>query len=281
MEKTVAHKDKFMTNKLFENLVKNSQEKFIGYGNPNAAVLIIGKECAYDQTLTAFYDLTFRQNREQWLEMFDHPEKWDVEQIPSWFSPFPDAEKFSPLFPFKGEKFTINRKSSKCVQGTSTTWYNYQKLIDRIYPHLRTSERSSKDEINFLQHCFITEFSDICSRYSSKNPQVELAIKRRTAKFFNHPFFTSFPIIIVACGHYIREYGHIIDLQKLFDVQYRGLQGDWYNLHQGNGKIVIHTKQLSINISNDLLDAVAKECRALLSELNLPTGLSREAHVTY
>lgn len=152
--------------------------------------------------------------------------------------------------------------------GTNTTWYNYQKLIDKIRAiDSNHPDRTKNDEIDFLKYCFITEFSGICSPYSKKSPEVTESIKNRTTNLLNHLFFKSFPIIIIACGHYVRQYKDIIDLQKLFEVKWDErtieVENNWYNLHKGNNKILIHTNQLSMNISNQLLDEIAKECQPL------------------
>lgn len=153
-----------------------------------------------------------------------------------------------------------------------TTWYNYQKLIDKIRAiDSNHPGRTKDDEIDFLKDCFITEFSGICSLYSKKSPEVTESIKNRTTNLLNHPFFKSFPIIIIACGHYVRQYKDIIDLQKLFEVKWDErtieVENNWYNLHKGNNKILIHTNQLSMNISNQLLDEIANECQPLFKRI--------------
>lgn len=267
-----------MENNLFKDLIKKVDKyenvEFIGYGNPNAKILIIGKECAIDpkHDKNNIYELSIKNNKKQWLKIINETNNFDTGDIPSWFSACPMEEKFSPLFPFKGEKFTINRKDK--TEGTSTTWYNYQKLIDEINKAIQKdnsqtpSDRKKDSEIDFLKDCFITEFNDVCSLYSRRSSEVIQSIKNRTENLLNDPFFKSFPIIIVACGHYIRQYKHIIDLQKLFEVEWDGqtvfVDKKWYNIHKGNGKILIHTNQLSINISNQLLKDIAKECKSII-----------------
>lgn len=256
-----------MNNYYFTELVREKKAEFIGYGNPDAEVLIIGKECAIDPVHDKnIYELSIKKNGEQWLDIINNPDKQDADKIPSWFSSSPLKEKFSPLFPFKGQRNVIEKrdKEGKPIsgkEGTSATWYNYQKLIDRIYP-----DKTKNAEIDFLKYCFITEFSDICSPYSKKSPEVTESIRHRTENILNHPFFTSsFPIIIVACGHYIRQYENVINLQELFGIKWDGhticVGRNWYNIHKGNSRILIHTNQLSMNISNQLLDKIADECR--------------------
>lgn len=258
-----------MKNYYFKELIRdNDKAEFIGYGNPDADILIIGKECAIDpeHDKDNIYELSITKNREQWLSIINETNKQNPDNIPSWFSECPREEKFSPLFPFKGQLFTQRKRNEN--HGTNTTWYNYQKLIDRIRAiDSNHPDRTKNDEIDFLKDCFITEFSGICSLYSKKSPEVTESIKNRTTNLLNHPFFKSFPIIIIACGHYVRQYKDIIDLQKLFEVKWDErtieVENNWYNLHKGNNKTLIHTNQLSMNISNQLLDEIAKECQPL------------------
>lgn len=266
-----------MENNTFKNLIEgiynNNEIEFIGYGNPNAKILIIGKECAIDEERNEQrYELVIKRNKEQWSEIVKKNGTFNTSNIPSWFSSYPEERKFSPLLPFRGQIFTPERKDKdgetiSGKYGTNTTWYNYQKLVDKI----RIDEidkhfsRTKDDEIDFLKYCFITEFSGVCTTYSKKTPEVAHSIKYRVDHLLNHPFFSSFPIIIIACGHYVRQYGDIINLEELFEVKWDGktndIAGNWYNLHTGNGKILIHTNQLSMNISEQLLDKIADECK--------------------
>ena len=263
-----------------DNIRDNDKAEFIGYGNPDADILIIGKECAIDPKHDPdnIYDLSITKNGKQWLSIINDTNKQNPDNVPSWFSECPREEKFSPLFPFKGQLFTQEKKRKNMRtnttkkrdenHGTNTTWYNYQKLIDKIRAiDSNHPDRTKNDEIDFLKYCFITEFSGICSLYSKKSPEATESIKNRTTNLLNHLFFKSFPIIIIACGHYVRQYKDIIDLQKLFEVKWDErtieVENNWYNLHKGNNKILIHTNQLSMNISNQLLDEIAKECQPL------------------
>ena len=52
-------------------------------------------------------------------------------------------------------------------------------------------------------------------------------------------------------------------LRLKWDERTIEVENNWYNLHKGNNKILIHTNQLSMNISNQLLDEIAKECQPL------------------
>lgn len=67
-----------------------------------------------------------------------------------------------PLYPYKGQLTKRYRKDTSGIEnkGTSSTWVNYQKLFD-----LMINDQS--EFINFHEHCFITELSDVPGKYSS------------------------------------------------------------------------------------------------------------------
>lgn len=94
-----------------DNIRDNDKAEFIGYGNPDADILIIGKECAIDPKHDPdnIYDLSITKNGKQWLSIINDTNKQNPDNVPSWF-PCPREEKFSPLFPFKGQLFTQEKK---------------------------------------------------------------------------------------------------------------------------------------------------------------------------
>ena len=68
---------------------------------------------------------------------------------------------------------------------------------------------------------------------------------------------------------YLRRYQ--IDLEKTFGVQWEGKttevgEKNWYNLHfsKDNKRILIHTRQLSNGVSNELITAIAAEAKKFL-----------------
>ena len=60
-------------------------------------------------------------------------------------------------------------------------------------------------------------------------------------------------------------------MQQIFDVQWEGKtiqvgEKYWYNLHysKDNKRILIHTRQLSNRVSNELIVAIANEAKKFL-----------------
>jgi hypothetical protein len=66
-----------MKNYYFKELIrdndKNDKAEFIGYGNPDADILIIGKECAIDPKHDPdnIYELSITKNGKQWLSIIN------------------------------------------------------------------------------------------------------------------------------------------------------------------------------------------------------------------
>ena len=244
--------------KLVEKARKNNF--YIGEGNPLSNILIIGKECAIDN------------------EGLDHEEKCDIvneKNISNWEKLSIDStiteikersdknytNEFYPLFPHFGQKFQQRRlNGDKGIDGTAPTWYFYQWLIDEING---SGKKSREDLLDFHLNSFHTELSQIPLQMSNDLPR-ELenyrreSIEKRTA-FFEDPFFDHFPIVIVACGHYVRDYN--INLEKIFKVKWDGntinVGNKWINVHTSQNRVLIHTNQLSM-ISEELITQIAE-----------------------
>jgi hypothetical protein len=122
--------------------------------------------------------------------------------------------------------------------------------------------------------------SSVSAKYS-KEADVKKrkeSIRVRTKELLKLPFYQQFPIVIVAAGHYPKEFG--IDLEELFGVKWEGktidrddnckLKRNWLNVHLGNQpKLLIHTNQLSMNITDELLCMIAEECDTFVKNNNI------------
>lgn len=258
---------------LLDSLEKHpiANTSYIGTGNPNAKILIIGKECAIDlQTDNGQrqYQREIKNNLNLWLQ--NSKTNLQYTDIQDWFTNIADEIKFNPLFPFYGQLFKKDRinKNGESNKGTNATWMNYQKLIDKIRGVSRTNDKL----IDFHKFTFISELNDVCFPKSpvTYNHEIAESIKQRTNNLFNQSFFQSFPVVIVATGMYQRLYQDEIDLQKCFKVTWDGKTNNvseknynWFNVHhssQGTPKLVIHTNQLSMNITDELLTNISKVC---------------------
>lgn len=195
---------------LLDDLNEMGKHPFIGYGNPDARILIIGKECAIEdnrkegdskksakpnssEDWRKFIEPNFRH----WLASFEGRgfgfrnggEPYDFE-----------SGNFHPINPsFKLE----NKRQTKDIKigRPSATWYNYQRLIDKI------RERKKSDIVNFFDDCFITELNDICRPNDNNLTKIERdEIRQHIQERFDWMrkthFFKQFKVVILACGPY-------------------------------------------------------------------------------
>ncbi|MFA5417269.1 MAG: hypothetical protein WC341_02305 [Bacteroidales bacterium] len=239
---------------------------YLGVGNPNEDILILGKELIDDS-------LSIQENGEK--------------NIGSWNDIISNKRNFSninhlednALFPWKGQQFIIRKvgENGKITgeEGTSATWYFYQYLVDLI---LNKSKKAKNDDIDFHKYCFQSELNQLNAKMSYLIPKYDKirikSIKDRE-QLFAQPFFNKFKIVIIACGHYQRDYSFNIEetfkvnwLQPTINIS----KGNWFNLHtnndRNNPKIVIHTRQFSSGISSELIKAIAEKCKELKDNNN-------------
>lgn len=184
----------------------NESNSYLGLGNPDSKILIIGKECS-----TA--DEGFLQNTKKWREM-------PPETVEDWFDKPWNWQGFHPRTPFLGQLFVRERGNN---HGTSNTWMAYQKFINFVLPiQDRTIE---KQPLNFYDHCFLTELSCNCMPLSRKNDITRKSIAERlgTNGVLQHPFFKKFPVIVCAFYHYFDWYNDI-PIIKSFDDDKLGIR---------------------------------------------------------
>lgn len=230
---------------------------YLGEGNPNAKILIVGQEIGYG--------LEKKGNKNPNLnEVLDKSKKINTDNLTYWKSRYETNSLFFEYLDFMQNEFK---------RVPNRTWGNYQKIISNV-----VFDRTINDNhYDFLDHCFITEYSQLSlpsPNYNfNKNKEEikefkELKINsvNKRKPLFSTPFFQSFPIVIMACGHYPTKY-FPMDIQKKFDVEFDGKtktlsMGNYYNLHTSSNKILIHTRQFSCGVSNDLIKQIATECKS-------------------
>lgn len=257
----------------FEKIVEfaNSKSMFIGTGNPNSKILIIGKEAAISMDHEDQYNREIRSNAQDWRRNIES--NTQIHDVDSWFSqPNP---VYNPLYPYKDQlnKILSRNKDGEIIRGdggASKTWHNYQKLSDALF-----NNGFKSSHINFHEFIFCSELNEITGKYSHHVPKsARLHSIQERKELFNLPFFRQFPITIVAVGHYVRDFE--IDLQRMFDVTFNeaeskelslGLGSDFINIHYGSndpGRLLIHSNQLSM-VSSELTDRLSEVCSRFLN----------------
>lgn len=249
---------------LFMKMLEQAKKEnlFLGTGNPESNILIVGKEASIREDSKEQIDREIRSNIPQW-ERDVNKQLSEIADRDWWIE-----GNFSPLYPCKGQikkrDSRIRNEKAKYNFGTSPTWLNYQKMRDAILG-------TCSDVINFHENCFITELNQITSRYSKEQNKLlrKEMIDKRLETIFPSEYIQSFPIVILACGTYIYE--HKIDVCSLFGVEKYGQKEvdfgsnkkQWYvmykSIHKDSPKIVIHTWQLSMCIKNELIGMMGKD----------------------
>lgn len=246
----------------FNNLLQNSMwrrnKHYIGLGNPDAEILIVGKECAVN-TNSDEYRYEYSQNYNLWTE---RNKDIGVDDVKDWIgNPMCDWSIFDPLAPYKGQLFKIERRTPKGEiisgkNGTSCTWYNYQKLINYIRELGKLNTSPNTTNIDFYKDCFITELNESCRSNNSglsadtqkgtvDNIRKRFELMRATNYFWSH-----FKTVILACGPYANA---LRENPKLTLSIF------------GNAKVISNVNekkkvpQLSFAISNALLYEIAMQ----------------------
>ena len=136
----------------FKNMVKAHQGKFIGYGNPNAKVLIIVPKID-DERLDTYNG----SNAEQWLVNIEN--QTDFDDVKDFFV---DGEQvgeesiFNPLYPFKGMRDVLQKDKIGTIinnDGTCLSWHRYQDLYSEF-------QWDVTDKIDFFKYAFYTIFDE-------------------------------------------------------------------------------------------------------------------------
>ena len=259
----------YMYTEKFKQVVQYCKQNnlFVGYGNPNGKVLVIGKEAAH----VAKEDLVDHLEKKKEELLQSNVAQWEhilsTGEVPNY-----DGERTisdeNPLYAYGNQfnKKDIRKEGKPYNGGTSDTYTKYEKLYEQLFLQ---GEKLKK--INFQKEFFITELSDYPTKESYNDKEIEAfrqqSIEERKS-LFALPFFKDFPIVIVAAGDYPIKYK--FDMQQTFDVQWEGktiqVGKYWYNLHfsKDNKRILIHTRQLSNSVSDELIAAIASEAKKFL-----------------
>lgn len=261
----------------FKALIGSTNENYIGHGNPNAKILFLGQEgasnpeAAIEEDSRNDYLRSIKANREDW--------NCNIQKSIGYNnlteSCTPDTlVNYNPLFPYKGQKFQVRSASEKSghlksPKGTSRTWYNYQKLINKILERVSAERKpmTKDDDIDFHRFSFHTDMSAVASKKHNHDKKEEAAksVLERKA-LLSSDFFSNFPIVIAAVGHFPRDtYGDEY-FGDIFDVEFLGNEETeiykWINVSVRNDEVhpmlLIHTPQFSGAISDQYLDQIAK-----------------------
>ena len=184
-------------NILSEDFYKNQEYNmpnpfYIGFGNPNSEILILGKEKGFN----------IEENETQtFYESINNPKEW--------------------LFYVKNNvPFTLENKYinsgfyNNCfipyiqkINKSGHTWNKYGKLIQEIYPNEEFENNL------FLKKCFISEIN----HFPSKTSKIYNYDFENRLNFLKSDFYKKFRVIILACGNYLKRK----KIEEIFEVNYK------------------------------------------------------------
>jgi hypothetical protein len=237
--------------KLFKEFIeeckKNSQ--ICGAGNPYAQILLVGQEHRSDEPI---------KSEKEWQSYLEKNYRYcEIEN------------------PWIDENSDLWRK----YQNSTPTWNSYQRLIDEVLQERK--KRVLQGDKDFEFDAFTTELNNEAkpsSRVKGKEEREKLRerIQARLKMFKQSNYIKSFPVIILACGGYIRNDEKVREIDDTFHVtfskRYDNSAGNWFCTHYDDmnpKRLVIHTRQLSNGVSYKMIDEMASVIRDHLKKLGL------------
>lgn len=222
---------------------------YIGFGNPNAKILIIGKEKGFDQSNMGQLKTESIDNVKQWKFLIDN----DINDSKYKFSNdlyINDWDNFyNPLQPYHGQ---LQGK------GQGQTWYYYNKLASLI------SKYSFEKEISQLcDNVFMTELNYQPSKVSPGKDNLTEVLKFRIKFLKENVFYQNFETTILAFGNYIDEsqileiFGNNLELVNI-DENLKSNQRLFVYKDSIKNRLIINTRQLSNQFPKVYLENIAK-----------------------
>lgn len=233
---------------VFLNDCKDKERREIcGLGNPRSNILLVGQEFYSPKPKESFDDI-LEENYDycKYLIKGDLPYK------------IYDGHIIYDIY--------IKERGFRDVNGKykrNNTWCNYQALINKIL----NKPSYVKGRLDFEQFAFTTELSSVPKPTSTPKDKVEREqvlsrVSKRLELFSRSQFIQDFPVIILACGWYIKNQGEgkSRQIDNTFGVRFdnkpnsqrepEGWFSDgkmWFTTHynEEKTKLVIHTWQVS------------------------------------
>jgi hypothetical protein len=202
-----------------------TNDTYIGTGNPNAKILIVGREGATDSI----------------------PEG-EVSLARKWLSKTQNNE-------------AVNFKEYYNNLSEGHTWNKYQKLYNYIFE----KEKRERNHFDFKEGFFTTEMN--INRAKRTQGVSTEGMEERKKTFFCHKFIQQFPVVVLACGDYIKNNNNVREIDEIFGVTFRNeviakqtekkKYSFWIHRNADESKLVIHTRQLSSDVPDELLIKIA------------------------
>lgn len=203
---------------------------YIGFGNPNAKILFIGKEKGFDieKNLRQF-EFESLLNPKEWKNYIDNSIGINTNKH------YESNNYINAFFPYLGK----NKGGH--------TWNKYEKILKNIYPDMATENN------NFFSKAFLTEVNFQPSKYS----KIKIFKNQERINFLKEDYFKSFDAIILACGKYLND----SQIEEIFDVKLqdeeKSEKHELLNVFKNKNRILLKTRQLSMAVSNEYLKKIS------------------------
>ena len=217
----------------------DNHQNYIGMGNPNAKILIIGREPAHDlqtEERKENHRQDIELNRENWKNLIEGK---------------PLIGRCNPRRPFPNQRCF---KQDKSGQGTAMTWVNYQKLVDLILLREYDTPYSIRP-VDFHDFCFHTDISaaSAMNRQKVDKNSKKASVEERSRELFSHTFFRQFPLVILNLGKDVAPNGYVplewcskvMGFPEATRIWKKPML--WLNKDAEHHRILLHTTNISVN----------------------------------
>jgi hypothetical protein len=169
-------------------LPKLANPYFMGFGNPDADILFIGREKAFN---------TYNNPELFFHESINNTLQWELINSGTNFS----NEIFDPRNPRKYHKFKIK---------ANHTWGKYAKIV-ALKNSLKQDFLSIPDNLQptFFDYCFLSEINHLPSKYSVGEGLID-----ERKELLQSPFYKKFKNVIIGAKGYLSNQ----QIEDIFDV---------------------------------------------------------------
>jgi hypothetical protein len=227
--KDLVYKSNLKTDEYYNGKIKDvGNPYYIGFGNPNAKILIFGKEKAFSE----------KEEKKLKYESIGNPKEWKyyVENLITYHKePFYlNTNYVNAFYPYQ----TTNK--------SGRTWQKYEVLINKIY------DKNDFNHNDFFKDAFLSEINYKPSK-TSKIKKFKDPIR---IEFLKNDFYKSFKVIFLACADYLSPE----QIQEIFNVNFSqdlSKPRNRIKIYKNENLLVINTRQLSFDVSDKYLDTLA------------------------
>lgn len=210
---------------------------YIGFGNPNSKVLVLGKEKGFNVNP----EKEFEQEQFK-FESLLNPNEWKY---------CIDRELPFNLDRTYESKFYLNCFTPYTHKNPSGhTWTKYEMVLKKVFPEITGFQN------DFFKYTFISEVNFQPSKLS----KIRRFNHKERLDFLSSDFYKSFPITILGCGNYLNRE----QVCEIFDVNHKlclSKPRQKLEIYSNNNRILIQTRQLSFDIKNDYLDSIITQIK--------------------